>query len=60
MERFTQDEALKDIFGSKSLSKTMVVYKHRFKVGKLSQKAIDEILKDNNFIVIQTTLYIKA
>lgn len=59
MEKFTQDEALKEIFGSKSLSKNMNVYKHRFKKGKLSQKAIDEILKDNNFVVIQETLYIK-
>ncbi len=60
MERFTQEEALKEIFSSKELSPNMVVYKHRYKNGKLAQKSIDDILKDNNFIVIQKTLYIKA
>ena len=60
MERFTQDEALKEIFGVKHLTPKMSVYKYRWKKGDLAQKAIDEILKDNNFIVIQTTLYIKA
>jgi hypothetical protein len=60
MEQFTQEEALKEIFSSKELSAKMTVYKHRYKNGKLAQKAIDEILKDNNFVVIQETLYVKA
>jgi len=60
MERFTQEEALKEVFSSKKLSAKVAVYKHRYVNGKLAQKAIDEILKDNNFIVIQKTIYIKA
>lgn len=60
MEQFTQEEALKEIFGSKNLSAQMTVYKHRYIKGKLAQKAIDKILKDNSFVVIQETLYVKA
>lgn len=60
MERFTQEEALKEIFSEKRLSPVMNVYKHRYFNGELSQKAIDKILKHNNYIVIQKTLYIKA
>lgn len=60
MKRFTEEEALKEIFSVKKLSPKMGVYKFRWKNGELAQKAIDEILKENNFIVIQKTVYIKA
>lgn len=60
MERFTQEEALDEIFAAKNLTAKMNVYKHRYKNGKLAQGAIDEILRIHNFIVIQKTLYIKA
>jgi len=60
MERFTQEEALEEIFSKKKLTPNMTVSKHRYKKGELGQSAIDEILKRHNFIVIQRTLYVKA
>lgn len=61
MKKFTEQEAIQEIFynNTEPLSSKMLVYKHRYKNGTLSQKAIDEILKDNGFIVAQETLYIK-
>lgn len=59
MEQFTLEQAIKEVFNTKSLSANMRVNKQRYNEGKLSQKAIDEILKANGFTVIQETLYIK-
>jgi hypothetical protein len=59
MEKFTCEQAIKEVFSTKWLSANMRVKKQRYNEGKLSQKAIDEILRINGFTVIQQTLYIK-
>lgn len=58
MEKLTQEQALKEVF-SKSLSSKMTVYKHRHSNGKLSQKAIEDILEAHDFIITQEKLYSK-
>lgn len=59
MKQFTQEQAINEVFNSKSLSAKMITYRHRYKKGKLSQKAIEDILKNNNFVVVQESLYSK-
>lgn len=56
---FTQKQALTEIFenNTKPLSSTLLVQKHRLKKGLLSQKVIDQILKENGFVIKQETLY---
>lgn len=61
MKKYSEKEALTEIFYNNTipLSSNMLVYKHRYSQNKLSQKAINQILTDNNFVVIQPTLYQK-
>lgn len=59
MKQLTRDEALNEVFNTSPITPRIAVHKFRHSQGKLSQKAIDEILKDNNFVVVQETLYIK-
>jgi len=57
--KYTEFEALKEIFESKPLSATMTVYRHRWKKGVLSQKVIIDLLNKNGFTIVQETLYTK-
>lgn len=61
MKKFSQKEALNEIFCNNEIALTpkMLVYKYRHKNGTLSQKSIDEILKDNEFEMIQESIYTK-
>ena len=61
MEKFTQEQAIQEIFNNNEtpLTPLMLVQKHRYKNGTLSQKAIDAILKENGYEVIQEALYTK-
>lgn len=61
MKQYTQKDALDEIFFSneKPLSSNLLVYKHRYKLGALSQKSIDAILKEHDFIVSAPTIYTK-
>ena len=58
-KHFTQEQAMEEIFAQNNMSAKMITYRSRYKNGKLAQKAIDEILSQNNFVVINPTLYIK-
>lgn len=59
MKKYTQEEALNEIFykNKKTLTPTLLVYKHRYKIQTLSQKSIDNILKSHNFIIVKSVLY---
>jgi hypothetical protein len=59
MKKYTQEEALQQIFGNnkKPLTAKLLVYKFRYKNKTLSQKSIDNILKSHNFIVVKPILY---
>jgi hypothetical protein len=61
MKKYTQNECLNEIFynNSEPLSNRMLVSKHRYKNKTLSQKAIDEILIENGYTIIQEALYAK-
>lgn len=59
MKKYTCEDALKEVFKMKDLPMKIRVYKHRYTNGKLAQKAIDEILEEYGFEVIQPTLYRK-
>lgn len=61
-QEYTQTQALEEIFNNNKepLPSKLVVYKHRYKKGLLAQKAIDEILEQYGFKVIQETLYVKV
>lgn len=56
---YTQEQALEDIFSAKgdTLSAVMCVYKYRYKKGLLSQKTIDKILKEYNFMIAKPAMY---
>ncbi len=61
MKKYSKEDALEEIFynNENPLSAKLLVYKHRYKNGSLSQKSIDEILKEFNFVIYQQTLYTK-
>jgi len=59
MKKYTEEEALAEIFTSKHLSAKVRVCKTRYANGKLSQKIVKEILGEFNFTETQKTLYIK-
>lgn len=62
MKKYTQEEALQQIFGNnkKPLTAKLLVYKFRYKNKTLSQKSIDNILKSHNYIVVKPVLYGKV
>ena len=57
MKKFTQAQALDIILNVAGLSKKMITYRHRYKNGLLSQKAIGKLLKANKFIVHSEVIY---
>lgn len=61
MKKYSQEQALASIFDTpkKPLSDKLLVYKHRYKSGTLSQKSIDAILAQFGFIVHRPVIYIK-
>ena len=50
---------MEEIFGSHTLTAPERVIKSRYNKGTLSKKAIDQILLENGFEVIQEKLYTK-
>ncbi len=60
MTKFTETEALDEIFNSKELTASQRVNKSRWLSGKLSQKLIDAIIKENGYNCIQEKLYTKS
>lgn len=60
MTKFTEEEAIDTIFNGKPLTPAERVQKSRYLSGKLSKKAIGQILTTNGFNCIQEKLYVKA
>ena len=58
--KYTQEEALAEIFINPEKDNTLIVHKHRYSKNKLSQKAIDKILESHGFKIIQASLYAKV
>jgi hypothetical protein len=56
---YTEQEALDEIFNSKSLSAHMRTLKVRFKKGTLTHETKQQILKNHNFIIDKETIYKK-
>lgn len=58
---YTQDQALKEIFynNENPLSDLQLVQKHRYTKGTLSQKIIDSLLKEFNFVIKKEAIYTK-
>ena len=59
MIKLTEKDAMDQVFNSKTLTPSERVDKSRYTKGTLSQKAIDRILLDNGFRIIQEKLYTK-
>lgn len=59
---YTQEEALEEIFynNEEALTPTQLVYKHRLYNGSgLTQKTIDALLKEFNFVIKKRATYTK-
>ncbi len=59
MKNYKEQEAMEEIFNSRILSSAERVIKGRYNNGTLSKKAIDKILLENGFEIIQEQLYSK-
>ena len=59
-KNYTQEEALTEIFTNIEKDNTLVVHKHRYNNNKLSQKAINKILENHGFKIVQACLYAKV
>jgi hypothetical protein len=59
MKNYEEKEAMDEIFNSKVLTSAERMNKNRYAKGTLSKKAIDKILIENNFQILQEKLYIK-
>jgi hypothetical protein len=57
MKKYSQEEALNEIFNKKGLSPIMIVNRSRYKKNQLSQKFIDNLLKKHNFVIVHISLY---
>lgn len=59
VKKLSESEAMEEIFNSHILSASERTMKSRYNRGLLSKKAVDQILLDNGFEVVQEKLYSK-